>query len=323
MTTPSPAQSDPLLVVIVGPTASGKSALAIQLAEQFSGEIVSCDSVALYRHFDIGTAKPGREQRALVPHHLLDIAEPDEPFTAGEYARQARAIIHEIARRGRLPIVVGGTGLYLRALLEGLFPGPQRSEQLRERLRERAAESGPSYLHKLLTRLDPAAAAKVHSNDVPKLIRAIEVCLTSSAPISELWQQRGRDPLRGFAVLRVGLSPPREQLYERINQRAQHMFDSGLVEETKLLLERYASKGVMPLESLGYKQAAQFLRGEATREQAIAAAQQGHRNYAKRQMTWFRREPDVVWLEGFGDAPEIAEQAAKLVSSRITFPSTV
>ena len=323
MTTPPSAQSEPLLVVILGPTASGKSALAIKLAEQFSGEIVSCDSVALYRHFDIGTAKPGREQRALVPHHLLDIAEPDEPFTAGEYARQARAIIHEIARRGRLPIVVGGTGLYLRALLEGLFPGPQRSEQLRERLRERAAESGPSYLHKLLTRLDPAAAAKVHSNDVPKLIRAIEVCLTSSAPISELWQQRGRDPLRGFAVLRVGLSPPREQLYERINHRAQHMFDSGLVEETKLLLERYASKGVMPLESLGYKQAAQFLRGEATREQAIAAAQQGHRNYAKRQMTWFRREPDVVWLEGFGDAPEIAEQAAKLVSSRITFPSTV
>ena len=194
---------------------------------------------------------------------------------------------------------------------------------MRERLRERAAESGPTYLHKLLTRLDPAAAAKVHSNDAPKLIRAIEVCLTSSAPISELWQQRGRDPLRGFAVLRLGLNPPREQLYERINQRAQQMFDSGLVEETKLLLERYASAGVIPLESLGYKQAAQFLRGEVTREQAIAAAQQGHRNYAKRQMTWFRREPDVVWLDGFGDAPKIAEQAAKLVSSRMTFPSTV
>ena len=310
-------------MVILGPTASGKSALAIRLAEQFSGEIVSCDSVALYRHFDIGTAKPGGEQRALVPHHLLDVAEPDEPFTAGEYARHARAIIHEIARRGCLPIVVGGTGLYLRALLEGLFPGAQRSEQLRERLRERAGESGPSYLHGLLTRLDPAAAAKVHSNDAPKLIRAIEVCLTSGAPISELWQQRGRDPLLGFAVLRLGLNPPREQLYERINQRAQHMFDSGLVEETKPLLERYASKGVTPLESLGYKQAAQFLRGEVTREQAIAAAQQGHRNYSKRQMTWFRREPDVVWLEGFGDAPEIAKQAAKLVSSRITFPSPV
>ena len=324
MTTPSPAQPEPLLVVILGPTASGKSALAINLAQRFSGEIVSCDSVALYRHFDIGTAKPGREQCALVPHHLLDIAEPDEPFTAGEYARQARTVIHEIARRGRLPIVVGGTGLYLRALLEGLFPGPQRSEQLRERLRDRAADHGPAYLHKLLTRLDPAAAAKVHSNDVPKLIRAIEVCLTSSAPISELWLQRGRDPLLGFAVLRLGLNPPREQLYERINHRAQHMFDSGLVEETKPLLERYGGgKGVMPLESLGYKQAAQFLRGELTREQAIAAAQQGHRNYAKRQMTWFRREPDVDWLEGFGDAPAIAKQAAELVSSRISLQSSV
>ena len=324
MDTPPSAQSEPLLVVILGPTASGKSALAITLAQQFSGEIVSCDSVALYRHFDIGTAKPSREQRALVPHHLLDIAEPDEPFTAGEYARQARTIIHEIAARGRLPIVVGGTGLYLRALLEGLFPGPQRSEQLRERLRARAAKNGPPYLHKLLTRLDPAAASKIHPNDTPKLIRTIEVCLASSEPISELWRQRGRDPLLGFAVLRVGLNPPREQLYERINQRAQHMFDSGLVEETKPLLERYGGcNGVMPLESLGYKQAAQFLRGEITREQAIAAAQQGHRNYAKRQMTWFRREPDVVWLEGFGDAHLIAQQAAELVSSRISLQSSV
>ena len=153
-----PPRSEPLLVVILGPTASGKSALAVQLAQQFTGEIVSCDSVALYRYFEIGTAKPTREQRALVPHHLLDIAEPDEPFTAGEYARQARAVIHEIAQRGRLPIVVGGTGLYLRALLEGLFPGPQRSEDLRQRLRARAAKRGSPYLHRLLSRLDPGSS---------------------------------------------------------------------------------------------------------------------------------------------------------------------
>ncbi len=215
-----PPRSEPLLVVILGPTASGKSALAVQLAQQFTGEIVSCDSVALYRYFEIGTAKPTREQRALVPHHLLDIAEPDEPFTAGEYARQARAVIHEIAQRGRLPIVVGGTGLYLRALLEGLFPGPQRSEDLRQRLRARAAKRGSPYLHRLLTRLDPEAASKIHANDLPKLIRAIEVCLSSKAQMSELWKQRGRDSLRGFQVLRIGLNPPREKLYERINQRA-------------------------------------------------------------------------------------------------------
>jgi len=315
---PSP-QSDPLLVVILGPTASGKSALAIQLAQQFAGEVVSCDSVALYRYFEIGTAKPTREQRASAPHHLLDVAEPDEPFTAGEYARRARQAVHEIAQGGRLPIVVAGTGLYLRALLEGLFPGPQRSEELRVRLRASAAKRGSPYLHRMLARIDPEAAAKIHANDLPKLVRAIEVCLASRAQMSELWKQRGRDPLRGFRVLRIGLNPPREKLYDRINQRALQMFEQGLIEETRALRERYGErKSVTPLDSLGYKQAAQMLRGELTREQAIAAAQQGHRNYAKRQITWFRREPDVLWLAGFGDDPEIARQAAELVSSRAT-----
>src|SRR5271165_1595862 len=316
-------QSDPLLLVILGPTASGKSALAIQLAQQFAGEVVSCDSVALYRYFEIGTAKPTREQRASVPHHLLDIAEPDEPFTAGDYARRAREVVHEIAQRGRLPIVVAGTGLYLRALLEGLFPGPQRSEELRERLRAGAAKRGSPYLHRMLARLDPEAAAKIHANDLPKLVRAIEVCLASRAQMSELWKQRGRDPLRGFRVLRIGLNPSREKLYDRINQRARQMFEQGLVEETRALRERYGErKNVTPLDSLGYKQAAQLLRGELTREQAIAAAQQGHRNYAKRQITWFRREPDVQWLAGFGDDPEIVKQAAELVSSRATQKSS-
>jgi len=319
--TPAPPQSEPLLVVILGPTASGKSALAINLAQRFEGEIVSCDSVALYRYFEIGTAKPTRQQRALVRHHLLDVAEPDEPFTAGEYARQARAVIHEIARRGRLPIVVGGTGLYLRALLEGLFPGPQRSEDLRQRLRASAAKRGSPYLHRLLARLDPEAASKIHANDLPKIVRAIEVCLASRALMSELWKQRGRDPLRGFHVLRIGLSPAREKLYERINQRAQQMFEDGLIEETKSLLDRHPT--VAPLDSLGYKQAMQFLRGELTREQAVAAAQQGHRNYAKRQMTWFRREPNVLWLDGFGDDPAIARQAAEVLSSRVIQRSSV
>src|SRR5208282_1808763 len=270
--TPPAEQSEPLLVVILGPTASGKSTLAITLAPRFAGEVVSCDSVALYRHFEIGTAKPTRQQRALVPHRLLDVAEPDEPFTAGDYARQARAVIQETALRGRLPIVVGGTGLYLRALLEGLFPGPQRSEELRGRLRASAARRGSPYLHRMLARLDPEAASKIHANDLPKLVRAIEVCLASRAQMSELWKQRGRDPLRGFQVLRIGLNPPREKLYERINQRAGLMFEDGLIEETKSLLERYGGNRATPIESLGYKQAVQFLRGELTREQAIAAA---------------------------------------------------
>ncbi len=309
------SQPEPLLLVILGPTASGKSALAIELAKQLAGEIVSCDSVAVYRHFEIGTAKPTREDRASIPHHLLDVAEPDEAFTAGEYSRRARAAINEIAQRGKLPIVVGGTGLYLRALLEGLFPGPQRSEELRERLRERAAERGSPYLHRILSRLDLTAAARIHANDAPKLIRAIEVCLASREPMSELWQQRGRDSLTGFRILRLGLNPERQQLYERINARAQQMFESGLVEETESLIKQYGQqKSVTALDSHGYKQAVQFLRGELTREQAIAVTQQGHRNYAKRQMTWFRREPDVAWLEGFGDDPAIVRQAADLVS---------
>ena len=314
MSTLPPTQSEPLLVVILGPTGSGKSTLAIALAQQFAGEVVSCDSIAIYRHFEIGTAKPTPQQRALAPHHLLDVAEPDQLFTAGEYARQARTAIEQIARRQRLPIVVGGTGLYLRALLDGLFPGPQRSEELRERLRERAQERGSSHLHKLLLRLDPAAAAKIHPNDVPKIIRALEVCLASGAPMSQLWEQRGRDRLRGFRILRIGLDPEREALYARLNQRACRMFEDGLIDETRSLVERYGErKNVTPLDSLGYKQVAQFLRGELTREQALAATQQGHRNYAKRQMTWFRREPDVIWLAGFGDDPEVAREAAELV----------
>jgi tRNA dimethylallyltransferase len=306
---------DPLLLVILGPTGSGKSALAIAIAEQFSGENVSCDSVAVYRNFEIGTAKPSREDRGRVPHHLIDVADPGEAFTAGEYARQARAAVREIAQRGHLPIVVGGTGLYLRALIEGLFPGPQRSDELRRRLRWRAADRGSGYLHRILRRLDRASAANIHPNDVPKLVRAIEVCLTASGPMSELVQSQGRDPLQGFRILRLGLNPPREELYERINQRAAQMFADGLVAETQSLLQRYGdAREITPIHSLGYKQAVQHLRGELTLERAIAACQQGHRNYAKRQMTWFRREPDVTWIEGFGDDPAIAMQASKLVA---------
>jgi tRNA dimethylallyltransferase len=219
--------------------------------------------------------------------------------------------------RKRLPIVAGGTGLYLRAFLEGLFPGPGRSEALRERLRERAGSRGSAHLHRILVRLDRVVAQKIHANDVPKLIRAIEVCLTardkgSRQKMSELLQRQGRDPLRGFRILRLGLDPEREALYERINQRARRMFEEGLVEESQGLVRKYGAEA-RPLASLGYKQAVQFLRGELGREQAIVAAQQAHRNYAKRQMTWFRREPDVNWLRGFGDDEEIQERAAAFV----------
>src|SRR5580700_11293780 len=301
------AQPEPLLVVVLGPTASGKTALSLALAERFHGEIVNCDSVAMYREFDIGTAKPTAAERSRAPHQLFDCVAPTGHITAGEYARQARQVLDEIKGRGNLPIVVGGTGLYLRALLEGLFPGPQRSEELRERLRRSAAKFGPDHLHRILLRLDPTAVRRIHANDAPKLIRAIEVCISSRQKISELWQQ-GRDRLRGFRILRFGLEPDRAALYDRINQRAAQMFEVGLIEETERLLQKYGATA-RPLASLGYRQAVQLLHGELTREQAIQAAQQGHRNYAKRQMTWFRREPDVIWLKGFGDDLQIQQEA--------------
>jgi len=304
---------EPLLVVILGPTGSGKTSLSVALGRRFDGEIVSCDSVAVYRGLEIGSAKPSAEQRTLVPHHLLDVVDPDAFYTAGDYSRAARKAIEGIVGRGRLPIVTGGTGLYLRALLQGLFPGPQRSAPLRDRLLRKAETRGPLTLHRILKRLDPASAARIHANDTAKVIRAIEVTLAASRPMSEAWKQ-GREALTGYRVLRLGLDPLRSQLYERINARARAMFAQGLIEETRELITRYGRVPV--LDSLGYRQAVQHLAGVLTLEQAIAAAGQGHRNYAKRQLTWFRREPDVSWLKGFGDDPSLRAEAESLIAQR-------
>ena len=311
---------EPLLVVVLGPTASGKTALSLAIARRFPSENVNCDSVAMYREFEIGTAKPSAAERAEIPHHLVDCVDPLADVSAGEYARLGRQVLGEIEKRGRLPIVSGGTGLYLRALVEGLFPGPQRSEELRDRLRGRAEKYGTEHLHRILRRLDPSAANRIHANDVPKVIRAIEVCLLASRrpfrrTMTELWRQ-GREPLYGFRILRFGLNPERDALYARINQRAAKMFDEGLIAETERLLEKYGEQA-RPLASLGYKQALQFLRGEVDWESALAAAQQAHRNYAKRQITWFRREPDVHWLAGFGDDPAIQAEALATIERQI------
>ena len=303
------------LVVIVGPTASGKTSLALKLAEQFDGEIVSCDAVAVYRGLDVGSAKPTTAERARVPHHAIDILDADEPSTAGDYARAARAALAEIKARGRLPIMTGGTGLYLRALLEGLAPAPPRDEELRERLRERATRHGAEYLHRLLKRLDPTVAAAIHPNDVPKVIRSIEVTLAAQQRQSEQWQA-GRDRLQGFRVLQMGLNPPRVALYARINERAARMFDEGLLEETQVARAHYGD-ACRALGSLGYGQAVAMLRGEISRAEAIAAAQQGHRNYAKRQMTWFRRDKQIEWQAGFGDDGDLQARAAEMVRQHI------
>jgi tRNA dimethylallyltransferase len=311
-------ESSPLVVILLGPTGSGKTALSLALAERINGEvggeIVSCDSVAVYRGMELGTAKPTFEERKRVPHHLIDVTTPDKAFTAGEYSRLARAALKAIAAGGRLPIVTGGTGLYLRALTEGLFAGPARHELLRARLRSKAQKHGSAaWLHKLLKRLDAESAERIHANDAPKLIRAIEVCVATRRPMSSILGNEiaGRDPLMGFRLLRIGLNPPREKLYERLNERCAAMFAAGLVEETRRLLAQYGP--VKALDSLGYRQARSVIDGSMSENEAIAAAQQGHRNYAKRQMTWFRREPGVKWIAGFGGEAETVREAAETV----------
>jgi tRNA dimethylallyltransferase len=305
----------PLLVVLLGPTASGKTALSLALAEKFNGEVISCDSVAVYRDFEIGTAKPTAEERARVPHHCIDIVSPERDYSAGDYQRDGRAAIAEVTARGRLPIVTGGTGLYLRALLEGLFDGPQRSEPLRVRLRRSATRHGAGWLARVLGRLDRAAAERIHANDTPKLIRAIEVSLEARRPITEAWTA-GAAPLPGYRILRLGLAPERAALYARIDARAAAMFERGLVAETERLMAQYGGERRI-FDALGYRQARQLLAGELNEAQAIEAAQRGHRNYAKRQVTWFRREPEVRWLAGFGDDVAIQQAAMEAVASSL------
>ena len=303
---------------MLGPTASGKSELGLAIAERFRGEIVNYDSVQLYRGFDVGSAKTPISQRRGVPHHLIDVADPDQLLSAGEYARRSRSVVAEISSRGVVPILVGGTGFYLRALTEGLFAGPGRDERLRERLEESRRRRGAGYLHRVLSRLDPRSAGRIHPNDAPKLIRAIEVCLLAKAPMSSLLRE-GLEPLEGFEIVRLGLDPPRGQLYERINLRARRMFEQGLVEECRSLLAAGVSRDARPFGSLGYKQTIELLDSKIDEAQAIKATAQATRRYAKRQLTWFRPEPDVRRFEGFGDDPAVIASAVEHVERAIAF----
>ena len=297
---------------MAGPTGSGKSDLALLIAEQFDGEIVNCDSLQVYRHFDIGTAKLALAERRGIPHHLIDILNPDQLFTAGEYARLAGAAIAEISARGRLPILAGGTGFYLRALLEGLFEGPVRDQPLRDRLSAREA-GRPGSLHRLLRKFDSAAARKIHANDIPKVTRALEICLLTRQPASRLFE-RGRDALRGYRTLKLGLLPDREALNPRLDARCAWMFEHGLVEEVRGILALGFPPACKPFESHGYKQAMQLIQGELGPRDAVFYAQRNTRHYAKRQITWFRRERDLEWLKGFGDATDIRQAALRRVA---------
>lgn len=299
------------LIAVVGPTGCGKSELALRIAGEFRGEVVNCDSVQIYRLFNIGTAKLPEEARRGIPHHLIDFADPAEIFTAGDFARLGRPVLRDIAARGRLPIITGGTGFYLRALLDGLAPGPLRDPELRERLRERENRR-PGSIHRILRRLDPRTAIRIHPNDTPKVMRAIEICIASRGTATEVFSG-GRDALEGFRVLKIGIFPDRDQLYSRLEQRTEAMFQAGLIEETRDIVARGYSSDCKPFESIGYKQALQSIRGELSPKDACFYAARETRRYSKRQMTWFRQDRGMEVFRGFGDDPAVTERVLSRV----------
>lgn len=283
--------------------------MALRLCRVFAGEIVNCDSLQLYRGFDIGTAKTPASGRQGIAHHMLDVLAPEAVYSAGDYARVARVEIAAISLRQHLPVIVGGTGFYLRALLDGLPQLPDRDAALRARLTARE-QRRPGSLHRLLTRLDPAAARRIHSRDTQKLIRALEIRLLTrtAAPAPA-----GAEALSGYSIVKLGLNPDRRALYELLDARVVEMFRAGLIEEVKNLLASGCSGREKPFESLGYKQALQHVRGELPLADAIASTQLETRQYAKRQWTWFRRDDSIHWLDGFGTSPEVQENAIAIL----------
>lgn len=289
------------VIVIVGPTASGKSDLALAVAERFQGELVNYDSVQVFRGFDIGSAKPSTMEQDRVRHHMIDIRGPAELFTAGDYQREGRLVLNDIRDRGKLPVLVGGTGLYLRALTEGLFQGPTRSAFWRERMEDLAERRGREHLHRLLQRLDPEAANRIAARDKPKIIRALEVRLETGKALSEHLSAKPRHPLEGFRLATVGLDPPREECYRRIDDRVRRMFDRGLIEEVRGLLDQGVPRDAKPFTALGYRHVLANLAGGEPWETTIAMIQRDTRRYAKRQLTWFRKQTDATWFFGMGE----------------------
>jgi tRNA dimethylallyltransferase len=294
-------------IVILGPTASGKTHLSLELALRFQGEIVNCDAFQVYRHMNIGTAKASPAEQGLVRHHMLDLRDPGEDFSAGDYHRLAREALDEIRRCGNLPFIVGGTGFYLKALIEGLFEGPERSEELRVRMRKIINRRGAKTLHRALRRVDPESAERIAEADSERIIRAYEVFLLSGKTIS-WWQQRPRDALTGYRWLKLGIDAPRQLLYEKINRRVEDMFQSGLLKEVEHLLKLFP-KTSQAFKAIGYRQAVEYLEGQISLARAIEATQMESRRYAKRQLTWFRSDSDIHWLDGRLNPDELQKEA--------------
>ena len=303
----------PGIIAIVGPTASGKSELGIELARRIGGEIVNCDSVQVYQGIQIATAKVPLAERRGVPHHLIDFVSPLVNFTAADWARAATEKIAEIEARGHSALLVGGTGLYLRALRLPFFDSPPTDEDLRARLTRLRNQRGPEYLHRILQRLDAAESATLNPRDWPRVQRAIEFCLQTGGPISRQRPLRPEPPSLASRIRIIALNPPRHKLYERINQRTEEHFAKGLVAEVRRLLDEGVPANSNALGAHGYRRVVEFLSGERDLDSAIEQTKLNVRHYAKRQLSWFRHESDVTWLEGFGDDSKIQEQAFALV----------
>ncbi|MFP3869286.1 MAG: tRNA (adenosine(37)-N6)-dimethylallyltransferase MiaA [Syntrophobacteria bacterium] len=296
----------PRVIAVMGPTAVGKSGLALQLAKELDAEVVNADSVQVYRHLEIGTAKPTPAERAEVRHHLLDIVDPAEDFDVGRYNLLARAVIRDLGRRGRPAIVVGGTGLYLKVLFHGLVPGPACNEQVRRRLRSEAGREGCAGLYQRLAQVDAPTAERLHPHDVFRIIRALEVWECTGRPLSELQREHGFQE-RPFRTLELGLHRPRAELYDRINRRIDAMMARGFLKEVTELLARGYGPHLKSMQSLGYRHLVQHLMDQVPLSEALQAMKRDTRHYAKRQMTWFRRNPEIHW---FG--PEELESIARI-----------
>jgi tRNA dimethylallyltransferase len=307
--------SKPLVVAILGPTATGKSALGLALAERYGGEIVNCDSTAVYRGFDIGTDKVAVADQRGVPHHLIDIVDPIGEYTAAQYAADAAAVIRAVHERGRLPILVGGTGFYFRALTRGLFPGPGRDQALRNRLEAVAARRGVAALYRLLSRVDPESAARIQRRDTKRMVRALEVYLLTGRPLTEHFVAT-RSPLPEVDFLPLGVRLPAAQISDRVVRRVGEQFARGLLDEMRALLARGIPETARPFGGLVYRQALEHLRGVRDEASTRALIAQANRQYARRQLIWFRKEPNLIWLDGPGESPATLAAANRLLESR-------
>jgi tRNA dimethylallyltransferase len=308
----------PRLVAILGPTASGKSALGIALAQRHRGEVVSCDSTAVYRGFDIGTDKVAEQERGGIAHHLIDVADPAEEYSAARYATDAAAAIRDITARGGLPILVGGTGFYYRALVRGLFPGPGRDADVRARLSGIAARRGPERLHRMLARIDPASAARIQPRDAKRLVRALEVYLITGRPLTDHFADT-RSPLEGYDVVGVVLHPPAAVVAERIARRVDAQFARGIVGEVQALLESGIPESALPFTGLVYRQVLEHLHGVRGEAETRALIVRENRRYARRQLIWFRKEPNLRWIHRLGDEPAALAAVEDAIRGRESF----